>query len=163
MVPISFATSHIGRLSWFIFFLVLIIMCISFGYITLALSLGPFLGLGSFASDLLALSVLALEMSIIASNLYGAYRKYSFELKQAGYEEEEFEPELSRFTRTVLILAGGIALVSAGIYFAFSLLPQLQLDSLSVLVISALVYFAIARYVLRRKQPEATTGKISRS
>jgi len=128
----------------------LLVMLFAAGYLSLVL---PFtLGLSTGALVDLSISVLLAELGIVTSTLFATYKRYSLVMKNVGYEALEFEEALSAFTRTTFLIAAGIAGLSIPTFLVFEILPQLQLDSISALVIVGAVYFAITRYALHRRR-----------
>jgi hypothetical protein len=151
--------SGVSKIAWLIFSFLLLVACLAFGYVALVLKFP----LGSYPlnSDALGLSVLLVELSIITSTLFVTYRKFEFDFKKAGYEVDEIQSELSSFSRMFVFVALGSVTLSLLIYLFLQIVPQLQIDSLSVLIIATIVYFAIARYVLRTKNRKMETKEES--
>ena len=150
ILPVSFFSPWIGRLVWVVFGASLLVMLFAAGYLALVLPLT--LGLSPGALVDLSISVLLAELGIVSSTLFATYKRYSLVMKNVGYEALEFEEALSAFTRTTFLIAAGIAGLSIPTFLVFEILPQLQLDSISALVIVGAVYFAITRYALHRRK-----------
>ncbi len=150
MVPFGLlATGGIAKFAWIVFGFILFVLILASGYIPLA---GGFsLGFDSSLIEIVSLCVVIVEIGIIFSTMFGNYKVYSNELKKAGYDEEEFHSELHTFDKFLVLLAAASAGISFGIYFLFSILPAIGIDALTGLVITAIVYFVIARYLLTRK------------
>jgi hypothetical protein len=142
----SLTSANVSYVAWFIFAIFLFVACFAFGYLAYALRF-PFGN--ALNPDALGISVLLTELAIVSSTLYFTHKKFEADFKKAGYLKEEYERELDGFTRIALYLSLGAGALALGAYYFLQLLPELQIDSISVLVIATVVYFAIARYVLR--------------
>ena len=161
ILPTSLFSPWIGRLVWVVFGASLLVMVFGAGYLALVLPLT--LGLSPGALVDLSISVLLAELGIVSSTLFATYKRYSLVMKNVGYEALEFEEALSAFTRTTFLIAAGIAGLSIPTFLVFEILPQLQLDSISALVIVGAVYFAITRYALHRRKSNTVSDPSTKS
>jgi hypothetical protein len=154
MMPFGlFVRGGISKLAWAIFGLVLFVLILASGYIPVAggFSIGFNLGL----DEIVSLTVLLVETGIVFSMMFGNYKVYSTDLKKAGYDEEEFHSELRSFDRFLILLVLAALGISFGIYFLFSILPTVGIDTLTGLVMAAVIYFVIARYILSQRRAVA--------
>jgi hypothetical protein len=145
---VSLGSSRTSIFSWIALIFSLSILVLGNGYSPslTGISFGFTLPL----AELFALSIMLIEASIAISAVFGTYRKYSIELKKTGYEKAEFENELGAFGRFIFLVVLGTAALSIFIFFGLSIIPQIPIDSLSGLVIAIIIYFVVARYILRR-------------
>jgi hypothetical protein len=156
MMPFGLFTrgGGITKFAWIILGLVLFTLMLAMGYIPLA---GGFsIGLNSSLVELVSLCVVLVEMAIVFSTMFGNYKAYESELKKAGYDKEEFYLELGSFDRFLILLTLGSAGIASVIYSLFSLTPSIGIDTLTGLVIVAIIYFIIARYVLSQRKVTTT-------
>jgi hypothetical protein len=156
MLPFGVLTKGgIAKFGWIVLVLVLFVLALASGYIAIA---GGFsLGFNTSLIELVSLTVLLVEMGIFFSMMYGNYLVYFTELKKAGYDEAEFHSELHSFDRFLILLTLASAGISIGIYFLFSILPSVGIDALTGLIISAIIYFVIARYVMSQRKATPRT------
>ena|SRR5487761_959273 len=151
MMPFGLlARGGIAKFAWAILGLVLFVLILASGYIPLAA--GFSLEINLSLVQIVSLSVVLVEIGIVFSMMFGNYKVYSTELKKAGYDEAEFHSELRSFDRFLILLGIAAAGISFGIYFLFSILPAIGIDALTGLVIAAVIYFVIARYVLSQRR-----------
>jgi hypothetical protein len=129
---------------------VLFLLVLASGYVPIASGLS--IGFSSSLIEIVSFSVLLSEIGIVFSALFGNYKAYTNELKKAGYDEEEFRSEFRSFDRLLVLFTLGSAAISIVIYFIFSLVPAGGLDTLTGLVIVAIIYFVIARYILSQRK-----------
>jgi hypothetical protein len=150
MLFLSFTKSNISKIPWIIFAVSAIVLVFSTGYLarTISLSLGIEVGI----LDELSTSVLSVELSVIAARLFSTHKKYEFEFEKAGYDLEESTSELSRFSKLVLYISFGIAALSVGVFFLFAILPEIQIDIFTALILVTIIYFALARITLRARK-----------
>jgi hypothetical protein len=132
----------------------LITLMLGNGYLPAALGIG--LGFTPALVEDFALSIVLIELSIVASSIYGAFKKYSKELAQSGYDSEESNNELSDFSRFMFLAVLGVTVVAGGLFLFFEFVPQIPIDAISGLIIAMIIYFVLATYILRR--PSAIGG-----
>jgi len=150
IIPFGFLTQGgVAKFAWLVFAFVMFVLVIASGYIPVAASYS--LGFTTNLVSIVALCVVAVEVGIVVSMMFGNYKIYAKDLKKAGYDEEEFERELYSFNRFIVLLVLASLGASLGAYFLFAVLPSVGIDTLSALVISAIIYFIIARYVLSQR------------
>jgi hypothetical protein len=150
IVPFGFLTQGgVTKFAWLVFAFVLLVLIIASGYIPVAASYT--LGFTRNLISIVALCIVAVEVGIVVSMMFGNYKIYAKDLKKAGYDEKEFETELYSFNRFIVLLILASIGASLGAYFLFAVLPSVGIDTLSALVISAIIYFVIARYVLSQR------------
>lgn len=150
IIPFGILTQGgVTKFAWLVLGFVLFVLVIGSGYIPVAASYT--LGFTTDLVSTVALCVVLVEVGIVISMMFGNYKVYSKDLKKAGYDEEEFEFELYSFNRFMFLLILASIGASVGAYFLFAFLPRVGIDTLSALVISAIIYFVIARYVLSQR------------
>jgi hypothetical protein len=144
----SFFTSRASVFAWFALILSLFTLIVGNGYLSTVINVG--LGFNEAVAEDFALSVVLIELAIVASSIFGTYHKYSKELEKAGYNSEEYKSELGSFGKFMIFGAFAVALVSCGLFFLLEFVPQIQIDTISGLIIAMIVYFVVASYVLKR-------------
>jgi hypothetical protein len=150
---VSYFTSRANIFGWIALILCLLTLTLGSGFIPVSLSFG--LGLYTALGRLFAMSIVFLELGIATSSISGAYRKYSKDLDKAGYDAAESKQELGKFSKHMVLAASSVALLSFVIFFALEIMPQVQIDTISGLIIAIVIYFVIATYILRKPKTES--------
>ncbi|WP_243666914.1 hypothetical protein [Vulcanisaeta sp. JCM 16159] len=95
-------------------------------------------------------SIVIIEYSLITSQLYGNYVRYMREFSSRGYDEDEVKYALNELVRWVLIFLTISLSASLIIYYAIVVTTVPLIDPFTALVIFAVTYIVISRYLLTR-------------
>ncbi|MGC8606053.1 MAG: hypothetical protein ACP5GZ_01130 [Vulcanisaeta sp.] len=154
IIGIVFSTGLIGLLinnltieSWFSLILALIISLISQGYI-------PFI----FHVVLIPLQnpelfnglVIMIEYSLVSSQLYKSYMKYIKEFGSRGFDKNEVNYALNNLVKWIMSFLTIALAISLTIYYIMVIITIPLVDPFTALVIFAITYITISRYLLTK-------------
>ncbi len=95
-------------------------------------------------------SIVIIEYSLVTSQLYGSYVRYIRELSARGYDRGEVNEAVNELIEWVLALLAVSLLISLAIYYVVAVVTTPLIDPFTALVIFAVTYIVISRYVLSR-------------
>ena len=144
---IGLLMNNLSAESWTALVVALIISVTSQGYIpyTLHVALIPSQGLVMFDG-----SIVLVEFSLILSQLYGNYVRYAREFGSRGYDEDEVNNALNDLTKWLLVFLTISLLASLIIYYVITIMSIPLVDPFTALVVFAVTYIAISRYLLTK-------------
>ncbi len=145
---VSLFSTKASAFGWLALVLSLFTLMLGNGYLPAALGIG--LGFTPAVVVDFALSIVLIELSIVSASIQGAYKKYSKELANAGYDSEESNNELGAFSRFMFLAVLGVTVVAGAVFLLFEFVPQIPIDAISGLIIAMIIYFVLATYILRR-------------
>ncbi len=145
---VSLFSTKASAFGWLALVLSLFTLMLGNGYLPAALGIG--LGFTPAVVVDFALSIVLIELSIVSASIQGAYKEYSKELANAGYDSEESNNELGAFSRFMFLAVLGVTVVAGAVFLLFEFVPQIPIDAISGLIIAMIIYFVLATYILRR-------------
>ncbi len=95
-------------------------------------------------------SIIAPEYSMVLSYLYSSYNRYNKELNVKGFDKEEVNRELNSLSISLLLILTSAFLVSVLVYYIISISTISIIDPFTALVVSAIVFILIARYITNK-------------
>ncbi len=95
-------------------------------------------------------SIIIIEYSLILSQLYNNYVRYMREFSSKGYDEDEVNNALNSLIKWILIFLTIFLLASFTIYYVITMMTVPLIDPFTALVIFAVTYIVISRYLLTR-------------
>ncbi len=95
-------------------------------------------------------SIIIIEYSLILSQLYNNYVRYMREFSSKGYDKDEVNNALNSLIKWILIFLTISLLASFTIYYIITIVAVPLVDPFTALVIFAVTYIVISRYLLTR-------------
>ncbi|MCY0859680.1 MAG: hypothetical protein OWQ54_04545 [Sulfolobaceae archaeon] len=95
-------------------------------------------------------SIIAPEYAMVLSYLYRSYSRYNKELNVKGFDKEEVNRELNSLSISLLLILTSALLVSILVYYIILISTISIIDPFTALVISAIVFILIARYITNK-------------
>ena len=133
--------------SWTSLILSLIISIISQGYIPYILhtSLTQIWDPALFNG-----SIVVIEYSLVSSQLYENYVKYMREFSSRGYDKAEVNNTLNNLVKWIMTLLTIALAISLALYYVITMVTIPLVDPFTALVVFAVTYIVISRYVIMR-------------
>ena len=144
---IGLLMNNLSAESWIALVVALMISVTSQGYIPYILHvvlISPH-GLTMFDG-----SIIIVEYSLILSQLYSNYVKYTREFSSRGYDKDEISNALNSLVKWLLIFLTISLLASLIVYYVITTVSVPLIDPFTALVIFAVTYIVISRYLLTK-------------
>ena len=144
---IGLLMNNLSAESWIALTIALIISVASQGYVPYILHMVLISPQGLTVFDG---SIIIVEYSLVLSQLYSNYVRYTREFGSRGYDEDEVNNALNNLTKWLLVFLTISLLASLIIYYVITIMSIPLVDPFTALVVFAVTYIAISRYLLTK-------------
>lgn len=138
---------------WAPFVLGSAVLILSQGYVTYIVAL-PLAFALNHGVVVFVFALMLSELAIFWGKAQKTEIEISKRLEAAGYDSEELSLEVGRFISSVSSYALVALLGTVGLYLLLTILPAIPLDSITGLLLAAILYVIVVRYFVRHRRLE---------